>query len=34
MANLAEKKEVLTMVDFQRRCAPLIVESKRRKEKK
>ena len=34
MANLAEKKGVLTMVGFQRRFAPLIVESKRRIEER
>jgi len=34
MANLAEKKGVLTMVGFQRRFAPLIVESKKRIEER
>lgn len=34
MANLAEKNGVLTMVGFQRRFAPLIVEGKKRIEKK
>jgi len=34
MANLAEKKGVLTMVGFQRRYAPLVVEGKRRIEER
>jgi len=34
MAKLAEKKGVLTMVGFQRRFAPLIVEGKKRIEEK
>lgn len=34
MANLAEKKGVLTMVGFQRRFAPLIVEGKRKVEER